>query len=262
MINRIDSLQNPKIKLLSSLISSSKTRYEHGSFVLEGLRLCLDILNSDVQAQSVFFTESCYNKNTEAVQSLCQKCECAYFISDAAANKISNTANSQGIFCLCKMMPEVDEEELEGTKKYIALDNVQNPDNLGAVSRVAEAMGISALIVSSGCDIYNAKALRSSMGSLLRLPVVKTNNLTALLQKLKQSGVKAYATVPDSSAQKITQADMQGAVVCVIGNEANGISAEVLDVCQNITIPMLGRAQSLNAATAAAVTIWEMVRNF
>lgn len=262
MINRIDSLQNPKIKLLASLISSSKSRYEHQSFVLEGLRLCMDTLNSDVQIKSLYYTENCYNKNSGAVESLLKRAENAYIISDAAANKVSNTANSQGIFCLCKMLPKVSEEELDLTKKFIALDNVQNPDNLGAVSRVAEAMGISALIVSSGCDIYNAKALRSSMGSLLRLPVVKTDDLTALLKRLIKSKVKAYATVPDSSAQKITQTDMHGAVVCVIGNEANGISDEVLEVCQKITIPMLGRAQSLNAGTAAAITIWEMVRNF
>lgn len=222
----------------------------------------MDTIKSDVHLKCVYYTERCFEKNGDAVEDLCKKAECAYIISEGAANKISNTENSQGIFCLCKMLPVVKETELDGTKKYIALDNIQNPDNLGAVSRAAEAMGIFALIVSSGCDIYNAKALRSSMGSLLRLPVIKTDNLTGLLEKLKQSGTKLYATVPDASAQKITETDMSGGVVCVIGNEANGISTQVLDVCKKITIPMSGRAQSLNAATAAAVTIWEMVRNF
>lgn len=260
MISKIDSLQNPKIKLLASLIKSSKARCENGCFVLEGLRLCLDTDKSDVTLKSVFFTERCFEKNGDDVMKLVSSAESAYIISESAADKISDTQHSQGIFCLCKTGDEVAEDSITNGKKYVALDNVQNPDNLGAVSRVAEAMGVDALIVSSGCDKYNSKALRSSMGSLLRLPVIKTNDLPKLLKRMNEQGVKVYATVPDGTAQKITQADMSGGVICVIGNEANGISEEVKNVCSKITIPMMGRTESLNAATAAAITIWEMMR--
>ena len=145
--------------------------------------------------------------------------------------------------------------------KYIALEGVSNPSNFGAVIRTAEAVGLDGVIISGGCDIYNPKSLRASMGSLFRLEVVQSSSLPELFEELKKEGMKIYAGVPSADAVKITDADMSGGVICVVGNEGNGLTDEVIaaSTC-SVTIPMKGRAESLNAASAAAIIIWEMMR--
>lgn len=260
MIFEIDSINNPKIKRACKLASSSKERKQSGLFFLEGLRLCFDASQGETEISEVYFTDKAYEKSTQIIEAIIKKSENAYRISQAVSSKLSQTQTSQGVFCVCKIK-EKKEMPLSAKKKYIALDGVANPDNLGAVCRTAEALGIEAIITGGGCDIYNPKALRASMGSLLRLSVIRTEDLALTLSALKEKGFKVYATTPDSSAQSITQADMSAGTVAVIGNEANGVSDEVFAVCEKITIPMLGRAESLNAGMAAAITIWEMMRS-
>lgn len=143
----------------------------------------------------------------------------------------------------------------------IALDHVQDPGNLGAIIRTAEALGIDAVIVGGGCDLYNPKALRATMGSALRINIKQTDNLESVLTEFKERNIPVYATSPDSSAFQITDVDFSKGGVCVVGNEANGVSDEIKALCDSlITIKMLGRAESLNASVAASITMWEMVR--
>ena len=151
--------------------------------------------------------------------------------------------------------------KIEVNGKYIAAESIQNPSNLGAIARTAEALGISGLIVGGGCDIYNPKAQRAAMGSLLRLPVITADNLIDYLLSLKEQGFRVFGTVPDREAKAVTSVDFNAPCVSVIGNEANGLSDEILKICTDrITVPMAGRAESLNASTAAAIIMWEMVR--
>ena len=260
MYTVINSPTNEKIKYAVKLSVSSKFRKEHGEFILEGLRLCSDAEKTFEKLQWVFFTESAYKKSAEIIDRLIDKSNAAFEISQAVCQKLSSTENSQGIFCVCKFLPELTEASIRLNGKYIALENVQDPANLGAICRTAEALGISGAVVENGCDIYNPKAQRAAMGSLLRLPIIKTDGLCELLEAAKQNGMKIYATTPSSTAEKITSVDMSNGVVAVIGNEANGVSEQIKEICRQITIPMLGRAESLNASMAAAVTMWEMMR--
>lgn len=257
----IDSISNQKIKYVCKISDSSSFRKENGQFVLEGLRLCVDAALSGTIIDSVFYTKKAYEKSSSQIEEIINRSKNVYEISQSVCAKLSQTENSQGVFCLCEMagIPAVKSLDIKG--KYIALDNIQNPDNLGAISRTAEALGIKGVIIKGGCDIYNPKALRASMGSLLRLEVFKTENLVSFLSGLKNKGMKIYSTTPDNKAVSVTKADMSDGVVCVIGNEANGVSDEVMTACTGITIPMLGKAESLNAAMAAAITMWEMVRS-
>jgi tRNA(Leu) C34 or U34 (ribose-2'-O)-methylase TrmL len=143
----------------------------------------------------------------------------------------------------------------------LALDTVQNPDNLGAISRTAEAFGIDGMVICGGCDIYNPKALRASMGALFRLPVKVCKSLEDEINLCKNIGIQSFATVPDRDAYDITKTDFSKGALCIIGNEGNGVSKEIIDVCdKKITIKMQGRAESLNAAAAASILIWEMMR--
>lgn len=115
-------------------------------------------------------------------------------------------------------------------------------------------------ILCGCCDRYSPKSQRAAMGSLLRLPVYESADLCSDLELLKSKGMKLYATSPDSSAQRITRVPMDAGVICVIGNEGNGVSEAVFSLCERVTIPMQGNAESLNASMAAAITMWEMMR--
>ena len=157
-------------------------------------------------------------------------------------------------------MPENTEFTVEKGGRYLALEQVQNPQNLGAAARTAEALGIAGLIVSGGCDRFNPKALRASMGSLLRLPVMQVEDLASWL-KAQNEMILTLATVPDATATSICTLDFSGGAIAVVGNEGNGVSDAVLAaVRERVTIPMRGAAESLNASAAATITMWEMMR--
>lgn len=256
----IDSVSNERIKSAVKIASSAKTRRQTGMFFLEGLRLCRDAAITDCCIDSFFISERAYERFKEDADFIAAKAKSSFIISDLVENKLAMTQTSQGFFCLCRMKEDLDISEVDFSGKYIALENIQDPANLGAVCRTAEALGISGVIAEGGCDIYSPKAQRAAMGSLLRLKVIRCENLADTLSYLGENGMKLYATTPEYTAEKITESDMSGGVVSVIGNEANGVSDEVFSLCKKVTIPMLGRAESLNASMAAAITMWEMMR--
>lgn len=240
-------------------MTSPKERKQNGLFVLEGVRLCLDAVKTGCRVQSVFCTEKCAKKYGDEISVLKSNCNGFFTVSDEVLKSISDTVAPQGVVCTAKIMEKTF--KYEKGKKYIALDTVQNPDNLGAISRTAEALGIDGIVIFDGCDIYNPKALRSSMGSLLRLPVKLTNDLAGEIKACEKAGVPTYATVPDRDAKSITDIDFSDGALCVIGNEGNGVNKEIIERCkEKITIKMLGRAESLNAATAASITMWELMK--
>ena len=255
----ITSKNNPTIKDIKEHLTSSKERRKDKIFVLEGVRLCCDALKSDCKILSVFATEDCQKKYAEYVDLLKANCVDFYTVSDDVLKSMSDTVNPQGVVCTVAMKHNTF--EYEKGKKYIALDTIQNPDNLGAISRTAEAFGIDGMVICGGCDIYNPKALRASMGALYRLPVRVCQNLEKELDFCKEIGIQSFATVPDKEAKDITKTVFSKGAICVIGNEGNGVSESVINHCdEKITIKMLGRAESLNAAAAASITMWELVK--
>ncbi|MDE5985625.1 MAG: RNA methyltransferase [Eubacterium sp.] len=259
-MEKITGKNNDLIKNVKKLLSSSKERRVQGLFVLEGARLVFDVLNSFYKIKNFLITPAAYEKYREQADELIELSQCAHFISEDVAEKLSDTKSSQGVFAVCTV--DCSNELInKDNAKLIALDNVQDPGNLGTIVRTAEALGLDGVIVGGGCDIYNPKVLRASMGSMLRINIAQTDNLADSLKGLKQKGLTIYGTSPDSNAKNITELDFSNGGVCIIGNEANGISDEIKNICDMlITIPMLGRAESLNAAVAASITMWEMLR--
>lgn len=255
----ITSKNNQGIKEIKEYLTSSKERRKDQIFVLEGVRLCCDALKSGCRILSVFATEDCQKRYAENVDLLKENCVDFYTVSDDVLKSMSDTVSPQGVVCTVAMKHNTF--EYEKGKKYIALDTIQNPDNLGAISRTAEAFGIDGLVIFGGCDIYNPKALRASMGALYRLPVRMCQDLKKELELCKEMGISSFATVPDRDAKDITKTDFSKGAICVIGNEGNGVSKEIIDLCdEKITIKMSGRAESLNAAAAASITMWELVK--
>ena len=254
----ITSLQNPKVKAYKELVSSAKVRREQGLFVLEGLRLVLDVMRSGLTIKELYFTKVLYNNYSE-IDELISLSDESYEISDSVAEKMSDTKSPQGIFAV--VAKNDCDNEIDKAGKYILLENVQDPANLGAISRTAEALGITGLIVSGGCDVYSPKALRASMGALLRIPVIETDDVQLTIKDAQTKGIKTYASTPREDALDITKVDFCDGVIVVVGNEANGVTESTFQCCENsVTIKMTGRAESLNAGAAASIIMWEMVK--
>ena len=261
-MERLTAKSNEKIKAAVSVRDSAKVRREQHLFFLEGARLCGDAAENSVEIVRSFFTSAALEKYQRQAEKIVGASKESYIITDELAAKLSDTQSSQGIFCVCRESKKSsDTDKIRPDGKYILLENVQDPSNLGAVSRTAEAIGIDGMFVCGGCDIYNPKALRASMGSALRLNIMSCENAVELIEKLNGVGIKTLASTPQTDSVVITDVDMNGGVCCVVGNEGNGITPETMAACTcKVTIPMRGRAESLNASTAAAILIWEMMR--
>ena len=256
----ISSRSNEKIKQLVKLSASSKQRREQGLFVLEGARLCFDGAISGALIESAFFTGEALEKYREYADAIILKAENCYEISKEVSAALSDTKSPQGVFCLCRKSGR-KASEIDSNGCYIALDNLQDPSNLGAVARTAEALGVDGLVVGGGCDVYSPKAQRAAMGALIRIDVREVPSLPEFIARCRAKGMKTYASTPAAGSLKIDEADFSGGVVCVIGNEGAGVSEEVFEACENkVTIPMAGRAESLNASAAASIIMWELVK--
>ena len=254
----ITSRENSLIKFVCSLQSSSKARKENGLFVLEGLRILKDAYDNSIRFDKLIISESASNKYADEIadfESVSDECYC---LPDSLFKKISDTTSPQGLIAVSKI-PQNHPEKIKETGRYIALENISDPSNLGAISRTAEALGVSGIILTdNGCDPYSPKALRASMGTLLRMPLIILKDFST---ELCNSNLKTYSCVVESEATSINTVKFTDGSVIIIGNEANGITVETRNNSfKKITIPMSGRAESLNAAVAAAIASWEMMK--
>lgn len=254
----IESRDNALIKLIVALQGTTKARKENGLFVLEGLRICDDAAQNNIQFDKFIVSNTAFSKLKKDIEKLSENAVDCYKIPDNLFKKISDTISPQGIMAVAKI-PSKSLDIIDSKGKYIALENVSDPSNLGAVARTGEALGISGIILSAvGCDPYSPKVLRASMGTLLRIPVIILQDFSEEIGKL---GLKTYAAVVDNTAKPITEVSFEAGSCIIIGNEANGITDETKKVSDSLfTIPMSGRAESLNAAVAASISIWEMMK--
>ncbi len=261
-MENITSKNNDKIKFVVSIRDSASQRKKHSMFFVEGARLCGDAAVSGADILQFLFTQKAKTKFPEFYESIVKNAKEVYCISEEVSRKLSDTQSPQGMFCVCRAVDKsFKADKIDRNGKYILLENVQDPSNLGAVARTAEAMGIDGLIVNGGCDIYNPKALRACMGAFFRLNVIACDEILPLIDDAKSMGMKVLASTPDADAKKVNDIDFSGGVICIVGNEGNGVTQETMNASSlKVTIPMLGRAESLNASTAAAILIWEMVR--
>ena len=175
---------------------------------------------------------------------------------------MSDTKGTQGIFVIAAAeINYLGEDDLR-SGKYLVMDNLQDPGNVGTILRTADAVGVDGVIMCSNCcELYNPKTIRSAMGSVFRLNIYNADSLSDVCGLFRKRGVKSYAAVVDSDALSVTDADFSGSCAVVIGNEGNGLSKADADECdERITIKMQGNINSLNAAMAGAIILWEMFR--
>ena len=257
----IKSRENSTVKLICLLNSSARQRKKHGMFVCEGLRLCSELARENIEFDTLCVSEDFYEKNTDVFKNLNKLCRKSVVLTNELFGKISDTKSPQGIICICRN-DCVKAFEPQKDKKYVALENISDPSNLGTILRTAEALGVDGIIMSGDCcDLFSPKVVRGSMGAIFRMSLIFVDSMADYVLKLNEYGFTTYASVVEPGAQKITDISFESGSVVIIGNEGNGITKLTEKNSLNtFTIPMKGRAESLNAATAAGIIMWELVK--
>ncbi|MBQ2746618.1 MAG: RNA methyltransferase [Clostridia bacterium] len=256
IFKEITSKDNAEIKRIVKLQSSARERRDTGLFVAEGLRVCDDCADNGIEIVMLVLSKNYYEKQGKSLNKYIEKAAETLLVSESVFSKIADTKTPQGILAVGKI-PQATAKKINNGGRYVALENIADPSNLGAIARTAEAIGVDGIIVSAdGCDPYSPKVIRASMGTVLRLDIIVSDNI---VDDLKNSGLRLYGCVV-KGGKDIRDVVFQNGSAVVIGNEANGLTEDVKKISQNITIPMQGFAESLNAAAAAAIAMWELKR--
>lgn len=261
----IASSANKKIKLVASL-KQKKHRDAERLFIAEGIRLA----EAAVEANWPCRFGLCMGTaaKNERVQMFLQQLEArqcpVYEVPEDIYNKISDTQQPQGVLLVLENGSSSLSSVISGAGAsfILVLDQLQDPGNVGTIIRTADAVGCSGIIVmENSADIYAGKTVRATMGSLFHLPVVTGIGQEELIDFLAQHKISLLATALDAQAQPYFSLDFTVPVALVLGNEGAGVSPELLDKAdQKVFIPMAGRSESLNVATAAAVLLYEGLR--
>lgn len=251
----ITSTGNQQMKNLMLLMKKAKARNEQGLFVVEGRKMFLEA--PDEQIEKVYVSESFYKENEEILIGRTYE-----VVSDSVFKTVSDTQTPQGIICLVKK-PEYELEELFcGEKTHLLiLESIQDPGNLGTMMRTGEGAGITGIIMNqTTVDLFNPKTIRSTMGSIYRVPFYVSKNLSETIQTLKKRNMKVYAAHLKGKIQ-YDEPDYKSSVAFMIGNEGNGLTEETADLADiYIRIPMEGKVESLNAAISASLLMYETNR--
>ena len=253
----ITSTSNQKVKDLVQLQKKAKARNKEGVFIAEGSRMVLETPVDRIK--QLYISETYFSKGG---QELDEKGYDFEILSDSVFSYVSDTKTPQGILAIVKRK-EYRLEDITDVENphLIVLDNLQDPGNLGTIFRTAEAAGVTGIVLSRDCvDIYNPKVIRSTMGAIYRMPFVYVEDLLEALNVMKEKGITTYAAHLKGK-NSYDKEDYKEACAFLIGNEGNGLREEVSNMADTwIRIPMEGKAESLNAAVAAAVLMFEAAR--
>ncbi len=246
----ITSSGNQQIKRIIQLNKKAKTRYEQRVFVVEGMKMSMEAPRESIEA--MYVSESFLDDEGKGARIQGYPYE---VVSDSIFRTISDTQTPQGILCLVRM-PEYHLEDLLGNCQpetggagrknthLLVLENIQDPGNLGTMIRAGEGAGVTGILMDrTTVDIFNPKTIRATMGSLYRVPFFIAQNLPETIQEL------------------YCQPSYAGPAAFLIGNEGNGLSQEIAALADTLVhIPMEGSVESLNAAVAAALLMYEVKR--
>ncbi len=250
----LTSRKNDTVRRFRELQRDKKMRDSEGVFIAEGDHLCGEAVKANAEIRYALLTEKAQGKYPEAARALMTSAAEYAVISDDIAEYISDTKAPQGLFAEIAKKPQGDVP----SGKLVLLDGVQDPGNVGTIIRTAEALGIKGVLLSDKCaDIYSPKTLRASMGSVFRLPCISCG-LAQTIASLREQGYTVYGAMLDDTAKKLGEASFSEKSAVVIGSEGRGISDDVKNICTGgLYIPITG-AESLNAAVAAAMILWEL----
>lgn len=247
----IKSTKNEKVKLWKKLLSK-KFRDQTGTYLIEGEHLILEALKTnevvEIMIQEDKTISNAWSLNHEKIP--------VFTISEEISQHISGTKSPQGIFAVCKKR----NTKVDFTKhaRFLLMDGVQDPGNIGTIIRTADAAGVDVVILGEGSgDVYNPKVIRSAQGSHFHL-TIESGNLSNWVNQIKQNEVPLYGTALEEAVdfQSITPAK---SFALVVGNEGAGVSREILEKTeQNLYIPIFGQSESLNVSVATGILLYHL----
>ncbi len=260
----ITSRQNPMISRTAKL-GDKKFRDAEGLFLLDGIKLVLEAASPGLQVEYVIIREDAAGAYLERVTAALPGVK-VYLAAPSAFERVTDERAPQGVVAAVRYSDAVKKtvssagEVPKGVT--LAFDGVQNPDNFGAIMRSARAFGIRNVLCGGGCaDVYSRKTMRASMGAALHMSTLYTSDLSGVCRGLVAKGRRVIATVPSADAKSLFDFTFREDDVIVIGNEGHGISDAVLSEADvDLYIPMVENQESLNAASAAAVILYEVYR--
>lgn len=251
----ITSTSNAQVKALSKLIKNARARRQQQVYIVEGIRMFRE--TPEDRIEKIYASESFAKEHEVLLEGKDWE-----MLSDAVFASVSDTKTPQGVLCLVKMSENRLEDMLQQKNGlWLILENVQDPGNLGTMFRTGEGAGIAGVIMDrSTVDIYNPKTIRSTMGSIYRMPFYYAEDILKAIRKIKDAGIKVYAAHLDGE-KSYDEEDYAFSCAFLIGNEGNGLREETSKMADHyIIIPMSGEVESLNAAIAASVLMFEVKR--
>lgn len=258
MDGRISSRENAKIKYACRLGQSAAFRRTEGRFLAEGRKLCCE-LSLGAEPEALFYTDAALVRCPQ----LAQLGGTHYLIEEHVAAKLADVEANQGVFGVFKT-PLHSMDEVSAGGRYLALERVQDPGNVGTLIRSAAAFGFDGVVLSAGCAApYAPKTLRASMGAAVRVPVIETGGMPQAVQLMRSRGIVCLAAaLYNSQPLSAAQGEYASGLCVVIGSEGQGLAEETAAACDiSVRIPMTDRVESLNAGIAGSILLWYFRRS-
>lgn len=258
-MQKITSKDNEFVKHVKKL-KDKKYRDINNEFVIEGIKLIREAIQEKAKIKQIVICEDCENAEniSKDLTYVIAKFDCIY-VSKQVFNSITEVQNPQGILAI--VSKENKENEIDYTEDIIvALDDLQDPGNLGTILRTVDSIGLKQILVSKGtADCFNPKVVRSTMGAIFRVKIIECEDLEKTLKQVKKHHFKVMVTDLQTN-NSIYDTDYKKKVL-VIGNEANGVEQKIKNLAdEKVKIPMLGKTESLNASVATGIVLYEYVR--
>lgn len=257
----ISSKNNSLIKEIKGLYRR-KNRWANKQFIIEGIKVVKEAILNKVNIKQIIYSEKLLStpEGQELFQNI-QFRDNVVKLTDNLFNEIADTDNPQGILAIVEFI-EREFSDILNIKNpaLLFLDRVQDPGNMGTIIRTGDAFNIDGIIIGEGCvDPYNPKVVRSTMGSIFRVPLYVCADSLDFLLNFKGKDIKVLATSLDG--RLLYNENFQGGFICIIGNESRGVDPKIMSIADSaIKIPMPGKAESLNAGVAASIIMYESMR--
>lgn len=266
----ITSSQNKYVSLARGL-ANKKNREKERLFRFDGIKLTCEAIKKGVNISFILVCEGEWSVLMEKAEKLYGITESdiscdVITVAESVFDKLSEEMAPEGVICVaeyvdnvCEMSDGITSLTVGEDEKILLLESVRDPSNVGAVMRVAAAFGVDRVIMSRDCaDVYNAKALRASMGTVFGIRIDRVADIPCAIKALREKGRRVFAAALDHDSEKLGEMEIKRGDCVIIGNEGHGLTGETIDSCNGtVFIPMADGVESLNAATAAAVLVWE-----
>lgn len=258
-MQKISSKDNEFVKHVKKL-KDKKYRDLNGEYLIEGIKLIKEAIQEKANIKQIIICDECEDTQLIPKELTYEiaKYECIY-VTNQVFNSITEVKTPQGI--LAVVSKENKENEIDYSQEIIvALDDLQDPGNLGTILRTVDSVGLTQILVSKGtADCFNPKVVRSTMGAIFRVKIIECDDLIETLKQIKKHKFKIMVTSLQTN-NSIYDVDYKQKVI-VVGNEANGVKKEIQDLAdEKVKIPMLGKTESLNASVATGIVLYEYVR--